>query len=59
MLSQMFWYVPLKVICGCIELCPFTLQTIGKGNFAKVKRAIHVITGVEVAVKIIDKVCMF
>ncbi|XP_039386855.1 serine/threonine-protein kinase MARK1 isoform X4 [Mauremys mutica] len=31
------------------------LKTIGKGNFAKVKLARHVLTGREVAVKIIDK----
>lgn len=30
-------------------------KTIGKGNFAKVKLAKHVITGREVAIKIIDK----
>ena len=30
-------------------------QTVGKGNFAKVKLARHVLTGVEVAIKIIDK----
>ncbi|TPP66074.1 MAP/microtubule affinity-regulating kinase [Fasciola gigantica] len=31
------------------------IRTIGKGNFAKVKLASHVITGKEVAIKIIDK----
>lgn len=31
------------------------VRTIGKGNFAKVKLACHVITGKEVAIKIIDK----
>uniref|UniRef100_A0A4W4ER80 non-specific serine/threonine protein kinase n=1 Tax=Electrophorus electricus TaxID=8005 RepID=A0A4W4ER80_ELEEL len=31
------------------------LKTIGKGNFAKVKLGRHVLTGREVAVKIIDK----
>jgi MAP/microtubule affinity-regulating kinase len=31
------------------------IKTIGKGNFAKVKLARHRLTGVEVAVKIIDK----
>ncbi|XP_046708331.1 serine/threonine-protein kinase MARK2 isoform X10 [Silurus meridionalis] len=31
------------------------LKTIGKGNFAKVKLAKHILTGKEVAVKIIDK----
>lgn len=31
------------------------LKTIGKGNFAKVKLAKHVLTGRQVAVKIIDK----
>ncbi|XP_065818788.1 MAP/microtubule affinity-regulating kinase 4 isoform X2 [Labrus bergylta] len=31
------------------------LKTIGKGNFAKVKLARHVLTGKEVAIKIIDK----
>ncbi|XP_077089443.1 serine/threonine-protein kinase MARK2 isoform X14 [Siphateles boraxobius] len=36
---------------GCYRL----LKTIGKGNFAKVKLAKHVLTGREVAVKIIDK----
>lgn len=34
------------------------MQTIGKGNFAKVKLAKHILTGVEVAVKIIDKTCL-
>ncbi|XP_057215872.1 serine/threonine-protein kinase MARK2 isoform X10 [Triplophysa rosa] len=36
---------------GCYRL----MKTIGKGNFAKVKLAKHVLTGKEVAVKIIDK----
>ncbi|XP_056302174.1 serine/threonine-protein kinase MARK2 isoform X3 [Danio aesculapii] len=36
---------------GCYRL----LKTIGKGNFAKVKLAKHILTGREVAVKIIDK----
>ncbi|KAG1940541.1 serine/threonine-protein kinase MARK2 [Pimephales promelas] len=36
---------------GCYRL----LKTIGKGNFAKVKLAKHVLTSKEVAVKIIDK----
>ncbi|XP_073792072.1 serine/threonine-protein kinase MARK2 isoform X44 [Danio rerio] len=36
---------------GCYRL----LKTIGKGNFAKVKLAKHILTGKEVAVKIIDK----
>uniref|UniRef100_A0A672R932 non-specific serine/threonine protein kinase n=1 Tax=Sinocyclocheilus grahami TaxID=75366 RepID=A0A672R932_SINGR len=36
---------------GCYRL----LKTIGKGNFAKVKLAKHVLTDKEVAVKIIDK----
>ncbi|XP_019853705.1 PREDICTED: MAP/microtubule affinity-regulating kinase 3-like isoform X1 [Amphimedon queenslandica] len=31
------------------------LKTIGKGNFAKVKLARHMPTGIEVAIKIIDK----
>ncbi|XP_016368132.1 MAP/microtubule affinity-regulating kinase 3-like isoform X3 [Sinocyclocheilus rhinocerous] len=31
------------------------LKTIGKGNFAKVKLARHILTGSEVAIKIIDK----
>ncbi|XP_052635303.1 MAP/microtubule affinity-regulating kinase 4 isoform X2 [Harpia harpyja] len=31
------------------------LRTIGKGNFAKVKLARHILTGHEVAIKIIDK----
>uniref|UniRef100_A0A8C1X4F2 MAP/microtubule affinity-regulating kinase 3 n=1 Tax=Cyprinus carpio TaxID=7962 RepID=A0A8C1X4F2_CYPCA len=31
------------------------LKTIGKGNFAKVKLARHILTGKEVAIKIIDK----
>ncbi|CDS37047.1 serine:threonine protein kinase MARK2 [Echinococcus multilocularis] len=31
------------------------IRTIGKGNFAKVKLAQHVTTGMEVAVKVIDK----
>ncbi|KAH8853626.1 Serine/threonine-protein kinase MARK2 [Schistosoma japonicum] len=34
------------------------LRTIGKGNFAKVKLAIHIATGVEVAIKIINKTVM-
>lgn len=34
------------------------LRTIGKGNFAKVKLAIHMATGVEVAIKIINKTVM-
>ncbi|PAV75934.1 hypothetical protein WR25_19142 [Diploscapter pachys] len=34
------------------------LKTIGKGNFAKVKLAKHVITGQEVAIKIIDKTAL-
>lgn len=37
----------------CVEQT--AAQTIGKGNFAKVKLARHVLTGVEVAIKIIDK----
>ena len=36
-------------------LMPMDTQTIGKGNFAKVKLAIHIVTGVEVAIKIIEK----
>ncbi|KAA0720171.1 Serine/threonine-protein kinase MARK2 [Triplophysa tibetana] len=36
---------------GCYRL----MKTIGKGNFAKVKLAKHILTGKEVAVKIIDK----
>jgi len=36
-------------------LCFSFLQTIGKGNFAKVKLAKHMPTGREVAIKIIDK----
>ncbi|XP_026090548.1 serine/threonine-protein kinase MARK2-like isoform X15 [Carassius auratus] len=36
---------------GCYRL----LKTLGKGNFAKVKLAKHVLTDKEVAVKIIDK----
>lgn len=31
------------------------VRTIGKGNFAKVKLAVHVLTGKEVAVKVVDK----
>ena len=31
------------------------IKTIGKGNFAKVKLAKHLYTGIEVAIKIIDK----
>ncbi|XP_060711994.1 MAP/microtubule affinity-regulating kinase 4-like [Hemiscyllium ocellatum] len=31
------------------------LRTIGKGNFAKVKLARHILTSREVAIKIIDK----
>jgi len=34
------------------------LKTIGKGNFAKVKLARHVLTGREVAIKVIDKKTM-
>eukprot|EP00045_Choanoeca_perplexa_P009187 m.87635 g.87635 ORF g.87635 m.87635 type:complete len:607 (+) comp14787_c0_seq1:264-2084(+) len=34
------------------------IKTIGKGNFAKVKLARHRLTGVEVAIKIIDKTSM-
>ncbi|CAL8102048.1 unnamed protein product [Calicophoron daubneyi] len=34
------------------------LRTIGKGNFAKVKLAIHMATGAEVAIKIINKTVM-
>ncbi|CAH8448191.1 unnamed protein product [Schistosoma haematobium] len=34
------------------------LRTIGKGNFAKVKLAIHMATGVEVAIKIFNKTVM-
>lgn len=34
------------------------VRTIGKGNFAKVKLAIHMSTGVEVAIKIINKTRM-
>ncbi|CAI5450774.1 unnamed protein product [Caenorhabditis angaria] len=34
------------------------MKTIGKGNFAKVKLAKHVITGQEVAIKIIDKTAL-
>ncbi|CAH8569456.1 unnamed protein product [Dicrocoelium dendriticum] len=34
------------------------IRTIGKGNFAKVKLAIHMATGVEVAIKIINKTKM-
>ncbi|TGZ66036.1 hypothetical protein CRM22_005571 [Opisthorchis felineus] len=34
------------------------IRTIGKGNFAKVKLAIHMATGAEVAIKIINKTLM-
>ncbi|VDD85127.1 unnamed protein product [Enterobius vermicularis] len=34
------------------------IKTIGKGNFAKVKLAKHVPTGIEVAIKIIDKTAL-
>ncbi|KAL3307955.1 hypothetical protein Ciccas_013520, partial [Cichlidogyrus casuarinus] len=34
------------------------VRTIGKGNFAKVKLAVHMSTGVEVAIKIINKTQM-
>uniref|UniRef100_A0A914ZAB1 MAP/microtubule affinity-regulating kinase 3 n=1 Tax=Panagrolaimus superbus TaxID=310955 RepID=A0A914ZAB1_9BILA len=34
------------------------LKTIGKGNFAKVKLAKHIPTGMEVAIKIIDKTAL-
>lgn len=33
-------------------------RTVGKGNFAKVKLATHILTGVEVAIKIVDKSCL-
>ncbi|CAH8439902.1 unnamed protein product [Heterobilharzia americana] len=35
------------------------IRTIGQGNFAKVKLAIHLLTGREVAIKMIDKVKMY
>nr|CAH8824174.1 unnamed protein product [Trichobilharzia regenti] len=35
------------------------IRTIGQGNFAKVKLAIHLLTGREVAIKMIDKIKMF
>uniref|UniRef100_A0A0N5A9Z7 Serine/threonine-protein kinase par-1 n=1 Tax=Syphacia muris TaxID=451379 RepID=A0A0N5A9Z7_9BILA len=34
------------------------IKTIGKGNFAKVKLAKHIPTGIEVAIKIIDKTAL-
>lgn len=34
------------------------LKTIGKGNFAKVKLARHIPTGMDVAIKIIDKTAL-
>uniref|UniRef100_A0A1I7SBJ3 Serine/threonine-protein kinase par-1 n=1 Tax=Bursaphelenchus xylophilus TaxID=6326 RepID=A0A1I7SBJ3_BURXY len=34
------------------------LKTIGKGNFAKVKLARHIPTGIDVAIKIIDKTAL-
>ncbi|KAM4633712.1 MAP/microtubule affinity-regulating kinase 3-like [Polymixia lowei] len=47
-------------IASCSEEQPHIgnyrlLKTIGKGNFAKVKLARHILTGREVAIKIIDK----
>uniref|UniRef100_A0A2K6GVL0 non-specific serine/threonine protein kinase n=1 Tax=Propithecus coquereli TaxID=379532 RepID=A0A2K6GVL0_PROCO len=47
-------------IASCPEEQPHVgnyrlLRTIGKGNFAKVKLARHILTGREVAIKIIDK----
>ncbi|KAI5611226.1 MAP/microtubule affinity-regulating kinase 3 isoform X1 [Silurus asotus] len=47
-------------IASCAEEQPHIgnyrlLKTIGKGNFAKVKLARHILTGREVAIKIIDK----
>ncbi|XP_055338875.1 SNF-related serine/threonine-protein kinase-like [Paramacrobiotus metropolitanus] len=36
---------------GCYDL----MDTLGRGNFATVKKAVHVFSGEEVAVKIIDK----
>ncbi|CAH8435443.1 unnamed protein product [Schistosoma rodhaini] len=35
------------------------IRTIGQGNFAKVKLAIHLLTGREVAIKMIDKIKMY
>ena len=34
------------------------IKTIGKGNFAKVKLAKHIPTGIEVAIRIIDKTAL-
>lgn len=34
------------------------IKTIGKGNFAKVKLARHVVTNCEVAIKVIDKTAL-
>ncbi|XP_045066232.1 MAP/microtubule affinity-regulating kinase 3-like isoform X7 [Coregonus clupeaformis] len=47
-------------IASCVDEQPHIgnyrlLKTIGKGNFAKVKLARHILTGREVAIKIIDK----
>ncbi|XP_059354268.1 MAP/microtubule affinity-regulating kinase 3 isoform X3 [Carassius carassius] len=47
-------------IASCADETPHIgnyrlLKTIGKGNFAKVKLARHILTGREVAIKIIDK----
>ncbi|XP_036393177.1 MAP/microtubule affinity-regulating kinase 4 isoform X1 [Megalops cyprinoides] len=47
-------------IASCTDETPHIgnyrlLKTIGKGNFAKVKLARHILTGREVAIKIIDK----
>ncbi|KAJ8414555.1 hypothetical protein AAFF_G00037570 [Aldrovandia affinis] len=47
-------------IASCTDELPHIgnyrlLKTIGKGNFAKVKLARHILTGREVAIKIIDK----
>lgn len=48
-------YQLAKVACPSPFAHILFVQTIGKGNFAKVKLARHILTGVEVAIKIIDK----
>ena len=44
-----------QLLCDEFDEISYLIQTIGKGNFAKVKLAKHIPTGREVAIKIIDK----
>ena len=63
--ASWFLYLLLFLLCSrraptsrshsCNRLCSPVQKTVGKGNFAKVKLAVHVATNVEVAIKIIDK----